>query len=146
MAKTKEEQLAEIAVKFNELFEGDDSLPKTIDRVKTLVADVDELKTLDLAKVVVEVDKIRAGQEKMVTALRSSKRGLYVPGVEDEEFSMLKAFVAIRTNNWKHAMAEKELLDAVREKHGETLKATSGSQNVGDDTLGGYFVPAQCFA
>lgn len=141
--KTKEEQLAELALKFNELFEGDDSLPKTIDRVKALVSEVDGLKTLDLQKVVTEVDKLRAGQETLIKALRSSKRGLYVPGVEDQEFSMLKAFVAIRTGDWKHAMQEKELLDAVREKHGANLKATSGAQNVGDDTLGGYFVPDQ---
>jgi HK97 family phage major capsid protein len=141
--KTKEEQLAELALKFNDLFEGDDSLPKTIDRVKALVETTDELKTLDLKKVVEEVDKLRAGQEKLVSALRSSKRGMYVPGIENEEFSMLKAFVAIRTGNWKHAMREKELLDVVRDKHAAQIKATSGAQNVGDDTLGGYFVPDQ---
>lgn len=141
--KIKEEQLAEIVVRFNELFEGDDSLPKVIDRVKALTSKMDDLEALDIAKVLEEVDKLRAGQDKLVTALRSSKRGLYVPGIEDEQFSMLKAFVAIRTGSWAHAMREKEILDAVREKHGAQLKATSGSQNVGDDTLGGYFVPDQ---
>jgi HK97 family phage major capsid protein len=142
--KTKEQQVAELLEKFNGLFEGDDSLPTTISRVKVLQEEFKELKGLNLTTVVQEVEKIRAGQEKLIKQIRSSKRGFYVPGIEDEEFSMLKAFIGIKTGKWKGCEREHEILNAVRSKRSEVLaKAAAGSQNVGDDELGGYFVPDQ---
>lgn len=141
--KTKEQQVAELFDKFSGLFEGDDSLPNTIDRVKRLVSQMENVEGLDLAKVVEEVDRLKAAQHTLTQQIRGSKGRFYVPGIEDEEFSMLKAFVAIKTNKWKGAEHEREILDAVREKRMSVLRATAGSQNVGDDELGGYFVPDQ---
>lgn len=142
--KTKEQKFAELVEKFNGLFEGDDSLPTTIDRVKTLGSQLGVLEGLDLPKVVEEVDRLRAGQEKLREQIRTAKGRFYVPGIEDEEFSMLKAFVAMKTGKWAGAEKEKEILDAVREKRQQVLsKTAAGAQNVGDDELGGYFVPDQ---
>ena len=142
--KTKEEQFAELFAKLNGLFEGDDSLPNTINRVKALASEMDMLKGLDLKKVVEEVDKVRAGQESLVKAIRTSKRGFYVPGIEDQEFSLLRACIAMKSGDWRIAPQEKEIIDAVRSKQRSVIgKATSGAQNVGDDELGGYFVPDQ---
>ena len=133
---TKEQVAAELLDKLNGLFEGEDSLPKTIDRVKLLAEEVEELKGLNLDKTVEEFDKLKATQETLKRMIKSSKSGLYVPGLEDEaeKFSFLRAMVAVRTGDWNNAGFEKEVFDNVR---------TKASHVVGDDSTGGYFVPDQ---
>lgn len=133
-AKLTEKQVAELVAKFEQLFEGDDNIVTTMDKVKTLASEFSEIKALDLKKVVSEYDRLRAGQETLERAIRNSKRGLYVPGIEDQEFSLVKALTGIKTGKWEGREREKEILDAAR---------TKATQNIGNDSAGGYFVPDQ---
>lgn len=132
--KTLEQRAAEAIERLEKLFEGDDSLTKTIDRVKAIQSRFEELKGLDPAKIATEIDKIKATQETFTKMIRTSKKGLYVPGLEDHEFSLLKACVAVKTKSWKGAEKEEEILKATREK---------AAQVIGNDAVGGYFVPDQ---
>jgi len=133
-SQTVEQEAAEVVRQLQALLTGEDSLSVTVQRVKDLQSVVEPLKGLDPAKIMEELDKFRASQERMVTLIRGSKRGFYVPGIEDEKFSMLKAMIAIKTGDWKDAGKEQEILRSVREK---------ASQVIGNDKLGGHFVPDQ---
>lgn len=132
------QKTAELLERINGLFEGDDSLPKTIDRFKALRTEFEELKKLDLKSLVEEFDKLKARQDRVIRSIRTNRhtRG-YVPGLEDEDlnkFSIVRAIVGVKTGNWANAGYEKEVMDAARK---------AASQSVGDDSLGGYFVPDQ---
>ena len=119
MALTKEQKDQRLAVlleRMSELFEGDDSVPKMKDKLKLLQGEIAELKKVDTAALLLNVDKIKSGQETLIKQIRTSKSGLYVPGAEDEEFSCLKAMIAVKTGNWENAGKEKELMDAWRTK------------------------------
>lgn len=133
--KTKEQQAAEMLEGLTELMK-DDGLKTIGSRVKALETTLEQFKGIDLKKTIEEVDKLRARSEAMQTAIRSSKRGLYTPGLEDagKNFSLMRAINAIKTGNFQQAGYEKEVMDSVRAK---------ASQQVGQDTLGGYFVPDQ---
>jgi len=133
--KSVEEQVALVVERMNGLFEGDESITTTLERVKALQATVDGFENLDLKAVVDEVEKLRAEQEKLVRSIRTSKKGVYVPGAEDEDFSCLKAMIGIRTGKWAGAETERDIMKAAAE-----IKA---GQNVGDDSAGGYFIPDQ---
>lgn len=138
--KTKEQQAAELLAKLNGMFEGDDGLPAIIERFKALEKTVKEFEGLDLKKCLEEVDKIKASQETIRNRIRNFKGGAYVPGLEDEgkDFSLIKALTGIRRGegDWGNVGASKEkaILDACRQK---------AAQSIGDDSLGGYFVPDQ---
>ncbi len=132
--KLDEKQTAELVDKLKGLFEGDDNIVSTIDKVKALASEIKEIQALDLKKVCEEYDKIKANQESLQKAIRFSKRGLYVPGLEDQQFSLVQAMAGVKTGDWKGREHEKEIMDAVREK---------ASQNIGNDQAGGFFVPDQ---
>jgi HK97 family phage major capsid protein len=134
LVKSKEQQAAELLEKLNGLFEGDEGLPKMVNRLKVLEANFEELKGLNIKKAMEDFDRLKSGQETLTKQIRYSKRGLYVPGIEDEKFSVLKAMCAVRTGDWKGAEHEKSIMDEVR---------TKASHQVGNDTLGGFFVPDQ---
>lgn len=133
---TKEQEAAAILAKLNGLFEGDEGLPTVISRMKELEKQVEGLKGFNPKEAAEEFEKLKASHEAVVKAIRHSKRGLYVPGIEDEadRFSMLKTMIGVKTGNWKDAGREKEIIDSVRAK---------ASQNIGSDNLGGSFVPDQ---
>jgi len=138
---TKEQQVAQLLEKFNDLFEGDDSLPNVIDRVKALQEFCDGIKDLDMKSVVEEVDKLKAANDSIRKAIKSNRhsRG-FVAGFEDldeKSFSLCKVLTAVARKSWDGAGFEKEVMDAAKEAAPTSYKA----QNVGDDTMGGYFVP-----
>lgn len=67
------------------------------------------------------------------TRTKSRKWAGDVPGLEDEKekFSLVRAINAIRTGNWKNAGFEAEVFKHTRD------------MSTGDDSAGGYIVPAQ---
>lgn len=133
--KTKEQQAAELLETMHTLL-ADEGFKTIGSRVKVLEGALEQFKGIDLKKTIEEVDRIKARTETMQNAIRTSKRGLYVSGLEDagKNFSLMRAINAIKTNNFANAGYEKEIMDSIRAK---------ASQQVGQDTLGGYFVPDQ---
>jgi len=132
--KALEARAVAVVARLEGMFTGEDSLVNLKERVKLVLDSVDAFKKLNLEKVVTEVERMKAAQDVLVRALRSSKGGFYVPGIENEKFSLLKAFVGAKTGNWKGAGKEKEILDAAR---------TKASHVIGDDQSAGFFVPDQ---
>lgn len=114
--------------------EGDDSLIGLKDKVKAVCASVEEFKKLNIANVCALVEQMKAQQDVLVRAIRGSKHGFYVPGIENEKFSLLRALIGAKTGNWKGAGKEKEILEAARAK---------ASHVIGDDQSAGFFVPDQ---
>lgn len=134
----KEKLIADAISKVNDFFDGtgEGSIQKMNEIIKKLDSDLGGAKG-DLSKVHEHIEQQRAVIDSLTKAIKNSKRGFYVSGIEDQEFSFLRAMVAIRTQDWTRAGLEKEILDQVRQK---------ASQVVGQDSLGGYFVPDQTIA
>lgn len=111
------------------------------EKIKELQTESEELKGLDIKKTVEEFEKLKASHERVVEAVRRNRRGGYVSGLEDEgrNFSLIRAMLAVQSGNWKGAEFEKEVLDQYREK----MLSLKASHVVGDDELGGFFVPDQ---
>lgn len=117
------------------------SVATLTDRIKNLQTESEEFKKLDIKAILDEVELLKASNERIVSAIKHNKRGLYVPGLEDatDKFSMIRAVHAVQTRNWDGAGFEKECLEAAREK----MALLKASHVIGDDQLGGYFVPDQ---
>lgn len=141
---------------FNELGDGGiKGLKERVSALDLLVKRVDEdAKRLNVAGVLTEFEKMKATLDQTVRAIRTSKSGLYISGIEDEPFNLLKTFIAIRVcgagGNQKAvfeaegAGREYEILSQVRAKHQERIAALkANAQNVGSDQYGGNFVPDQ---
>ena len=116
--------------------DGEQSIAKMRETIRSVAEDMDRLKDLDVAKVVERLDSIKARQDTLETAIREHRGGLHVPGLGDysKQFSVLRAMVAARTGNWDKAGFEKEVMDEAR---------TKASHTIGDDSAGGYFIPDQ---
>jgi len=143
MTLTKEQQAAQLLEKLNSLFEGDEGLPKVLERLKVLEAFSEDLKGMDLKKAVEEFDLLKTRQESLVKQIRSSRRGFYVSGIEDiEEFSILKAMVAVRDGRM---CRELEIMQQAAKKKQEVLGDAhlKAGQIAGQDSLGGAFIPDQ---
>lgn len=146
MDKTLEQKAAELVAKLGKLFEGDDSISTVMERLKHVEGSIDEFKGMDLKKAMEELDKIKTGQEQLRERIRTTKSGAYVPGLEDEAeaFSLCRALTGMikGRDDWSNvgAAREKEVLDAVKAKR-PVVERTA--QSIGDDSLGGYFVPDQ---
>jgi HK97 family phage major capsid protein len=135
--KTRDEQLAELLERLSGVLDGEDGLETMKERFKVLQDEIEELKKADWKNVAEEIEKLRSTQEHVVKVIRTHRGGLYVPGLEDEaeEFSLTRCFIAAKYGNWeKVAPREWEVVKQVREK---------AAQSVGDDSLGGFFVPDQ---
>lgn len=140
MVKTKEQMTAELLEKL----EGVEGWGGTIDnRLKTLEQSVDGFKAnqVDAKQVGEDLAQIKATQQQLRTLIRTNRGGAYVPGLEDEaeRFNLVRAFTAMkrsRKDDWSDVGAQREL---------EVLKAVKvkAAQSIGEDTLGGYFVPDQ---
>lgn len=141
--KTKEQQAAELVVKLEGFFDESGDFAKLADRVKAVESLTTGLDDIDVKSVMAEVDKIKAAQEEVTRAIRSSRKGGYVSGMEDVNFNLSKALVAHALGDWDIAPQEKELMDQAREKRRTSMKA---SHVAGDDNLGGNFIPDQVIA
>lgn len=116
------------------------SVAQIVEEVKGLKGKVDGLENLDIKTVIEEFEKLRASHESVIKSIRSSHSGLHISGLgeEKQQFSLLRAMIAIKTNNWDNAGFEKEVMDQAREQ-----LAAKSSHVIGIDSQGGFFVPDQ---
>jgi len=108
-------------------------LTKEIDAIKAQLKTVGSDATVNMEAVRKEFETARAGYTALVKNIRrQSAEQIGLPGAEDSRFSISRALVAIKKNDWKDAGAEKELLDQAEVK----------AIQVGDfGKRGGYFLP-----
>lgn len=130
-------------------------LKTKVEALDVLIRKTDEdAKKLNVAEVLKEIERMKASFDATVKAIRGNKSGLYLPGVEDEKFSLLKTFIAIKVcgagGDQKKAFEsegaglEYEILSQVRAKHRDKIAALkANAQNIGSDQYGGNFVPDQ---
>lgn len=145
--KAIEATAAEVVEKLSVFLDGDESLVKMSDKIKALEPLVEGLKDLDLKKVVEEVDKLKAGQETIRKSIKTNRnsRG-FVPGLEDaddEQFSILRALNAIGTKDFGEAGYELEVMKEAKKQASQNTVFNKRAQQIGDDVVGGYFVPDQ---
>lgn len=146
---TKEQQekkVADFISRMTDFLDGDYSPEKLRDQIKALKANVDDLKSIDVKAAIVEVEKLKATQELIAKQIKTNRNGFYVPGLESVKFSLSKALIASKIG-WKEADAENErdVLKEVWKEHGEKILSMKG-QSIGDDNVGGNFVPDQVIA
>jgi HK97 family phage major capsid protein len=120
---------------------------KALEDMKGLVDGLgwlEKLKDFDPSAIEERYEKLHEGQKSLQTAIRKSKHGFYIPGVEDlaDDFGVLRMMNAIHSGNWSNAGFEKELIDQVKAKYGDRI-FDKQSQIAGDDNLGGNFIPDQ---
>lgn len=139
--KALEDTLAGLVKRLDPFLEGEGSFPTLRSRVEAIQKEVEVFKGLNLKSVVESYDKMTARIEGLTETIKRHKGGMYVPGAEDYKFSMLKAIVGAKTGRWKEydAEHERDVMTQAREK----FRATKAAQSVGDDSLGGFFVPDQ---
>lgn len=130
------EMAAKLLGELGDLMDGDEGLKTMASRMKALEGSVEELAGLDIGKAVEKFEQLQEGLKAVENQIRTSRSGAYVPGLEDESknFSLVRLFNAVREKNLDKAPNEKAIIDAVREK---------AAQSVGDDEMGGFFVPDQ---
>jgi len=133
-----EERFAQLLTQMETLVGDDGEFASFKDLVTAIQTDVAALKKTDPAKVLEELDRMKSGQATLARQIRNSRRGLYVSGIEDEDFSLLKAMCAVKSGDWSLAGKEKEMMDQWRSK--------ASAQAIGDDARGGYFVADQVIA
>lgn len=128
----------------------DQEYPTDREKLQAVAAGFDELKGLDIPKAMEDLEARQSKMERHVEQIRRSKGGLYVSGIEDEEFSLCRALIAVRKGrrkaDWEAmgAAHEFDLLRQVYDKHADRYEhLRAKAQNVGDDELGGFFVPDQ---
>jgi len=105
-----------------------------------------------------ELDNLKQRIEILSAAV--GRHSVSVPGVKDDKdgknFSVLRAFRAIYTNDWSRAPGEARVFDAARkamdsrpdgmafwQERQESRTAVTKGQQAGTDTAGGYWIPAE---
>ena len=136
--ETQEQQFAKLLAQMEGIVgeKGEFTTFKSL--VTALQTEVKELRGANTAKVLEELERMKAGQEQLARQIRNSRKGLYVSGIEDEDFSLLKAMCAVKSGDWSNAGKEKEMMDQWRSK--------ASAQAIGEDSRGGYFVADQVIA
>lgn len=138
--KIKEKELAELLTKITGFIDTD---AKTMsDRIKAVEAATKQFEGVNITNVLTEIEKLKSGQERVASMIRTNSRHpAYVPGLEDpteaKKFSVLRLCNASKIG-WEKAgaMFEKEVCEAAQAR----LKAAGA---IGDDKLGGFWVPDQ---
>ena len=136
------DKVARLAEAADDVLAKDGRFPKLEQRVEALcnflgITEDEDGNAIDLKAIVEQVDKLKAAQDAMVARLQTSRSAHYVPGMHEtqEKFSVARALLAYRANDWSKAGFEAECLKAIREK--------SNSIVMGDDEQGGIFVSEQ---
>lgn len=158
---TPEQRLAHLVKELEDFLADDGRFPTLESKVKALSEWMVEEKKIDLKKVVEDLEKQKAQVETLKKSIRSHKGGLYTPGVESAPFDMHRAMVGM-LRSIEAGGNHKKQFDQVRAgSEYEVMKATferaegfeaydsaerKAVQQVGDDTLGGFFVPDQVIA
>lgn len=155
--ETQEQRIARLFNGLEDVLRKDGRFDTVESQLRALAKEVTDLKTVDMKSLVERVEASKAGLELMEKRIRNSKTGFYVPGIESVEFSLSKALVGATlamNNAGASAKAMFESVDAGAEfevmKEAEKLKykiynpnSFKTAQQVGDDQLGGYWVPDQ---
>lgn len=134
----KERSEADLAKLFTEL---EDHLakewPSTKEKLAALSKAIEPFAGIDLKATLGEIEKLKATQAAMQKAIATNRKGLgNVAGVEDESFSLLNYLVGCYTGDFAKAKAEKE-------REIQQACRTKAAQQVGDDSLGGFWIPDQ---
>ena len=133
-----EEQVAKLLGNLESFFDESGDFPKIKDRITALESMGARLAGLDPALIMTNYEALKAQQELLANAIKNSKRGLYVPGIENEKFSIVKALLGARFGFVEMgAEHEGEILKAARDVHERT------AANAGTGASGGYFIPDQ---
>ncbi len=153
---TPELEAGEVLKGLKGLLETD--LPQLVNTVKELTKAVEPLKGFDPKKLVDDLAETKASQEKMADAIAKGANGGYaLPGLGDEvrkrgfgimklcKLRIDKAPLTKGEFEKRGAGFEFEALSQLQKKFGEDWIKNEyiKSQNVGDDELGGLFVPDQ---
>lgn len=88
--RAREAAAAQLLAKLEGFLDADGDFSKFQDRVKALEASFEGFSGLDVKAVNESLERLKAGQSRLVNEIKRSKHGLYVPGIEDEDFSVLK--------------------------------------------------------
>ena len=140
MTATLESLEAKIASLFEEL-KGKVSDTKLAEIIKDVLAKnfgISADKDFSLKSVMEALDSLKANQEKISNAIRTTRKGAYVSGLEDEKFNMLRFFNSVRAGKRELAPHEWEISDQAKK-----ALIKKGGINISDDSIAGAFVPDQ---
>lgn len=135
----KEKAIADLIMGVKSLNETLPDLKSKVDAIAKQVNDV------DVKGINEHLDVLQAGMDKVQADIlaHATNSASGVPGVEDEDFSILRACMGVKRGSSKAAFEaagagkEWEIMDAVRNS------MTKAGQTVGVDGQGGFFVPDQ---
>lgn len=142
----------EIVQGLENFFKAGGGLTELATKVKGLSDRMESLNGFSPAEFLKQLQQQKAVQDQMAGMIRRSRHGLYVSGIEDQGFSLLKTVLGIKAGGRKEdfekldAGHEFELLKSVYNKHGERMGWLAKGQSVGNDKLGGAWVPDQVIA
>ncbi len=146
--KDQQKLAADILERLDDVLTND--YPTTKGKLTALEGAVEDLKGLDIKGTLEEYDKRIAAQDAVAKRIKASKGGLYISGVEDEQFNLCRALVAVRHGrrkaDWERVGASKEfdILRQVQTRYADQYEyISSKGQNTTEDELGGFFVPDQ---
>ena len=153
--KSREEVAAALMMKLEGFFAEKGGFSTLTERVKAIEDICEGLKGLNVKEAVQAYDKIKSRQELLEKQVKSNRGGIYVPGIENETFSLSRACLGVKMGGTKDAFEkirggkEFEILRAAQQKAIQFYGADAfekASQNVSDDSLGGAFIPDQVIA
>ena len=113
----------------------------TKEKVEALAKTVKGFEGVDIAATLAKIEQLKASVEACQKAIRSNPKGFgRIAGVEDEEFSLCRYLSGVAMGgNFKEAKAEKE-------REIQLACRNKAAQQIGDDSLGGFWVPDQVVA
>jgi len=123
----------EIADRFSTMENSQKEMKATIEKQNERLAQYEKL---DIKSLLEEIERLKEGSSQIRRAIRRSRTGLYVPGIEDvDNFSLIRAIVSAKTSGKVYGeSSEWKIMQEAREKAGQSL---------GTDAEGGWFVPDQ---
>lgn len=158
--ETRERKAAEVLANVAKLIETD--LPGATARIAALETTFKQFEGIDVRKVVDTLAELRAAQEQVAKDIRDGKRGgMHIAGLGDDakaKFSLLNVMRVYKLERGlltkqafeRHGAGyEFEVLHAYQRKYEADYRAMglfARSQQIGDEELGGAFVPDQVLA
>lgn len=137
--ENRDQQIAKLLTGVQDLL-GENGLPSLKNRIAELEKKAPDLAAMaDIKRIAEEQERMKAGFEQIVNRVKNPK-GNILPGSEDEEFSILR-FIAGK----KLGLSEVPEAAHEFEMHKQYVKrlSTKAAQQIGDDKLGGAWIPDQ---
>lgn len=156
--ETREQKLARLLGELEPVLDKENGFKSVKERVDVVVNELKDLKeSVNPEEVAEEFEKLKAQTETIKKAIKHSKKGVYIPGLEDygDQFSLLNLSKAVKTGDFTEAGFEQEVMKETGEARIKQLEALKNSdqlsdaakknvgQAVGDLARGGAFVPDQ---